>query len=133
MRPCRGQWRRAAGLARRARARHSARWKCGPCVLRLRAPRSAQDEERRTSMSGKYVVEDKAKLTFSVSREALVAPEILERERRAVFDTCWIYVGHGSEVPEPGDFKSRDIAGRPVIFCRDHGGAVRCLLNSCRH
>jgi p-cumate 2,3-dioxygenase alpha subunit len=84
-------------------------------------------------MSGKYVVEDKAKLTFSVSREALVAPEILERERRAVFDTCWIYVGHGSEVPEPGDFKSRDIAGRPVIFCRDHGGAVRCLLNSCRH
>ncbi len=84
-------------------------------------------------MSDRYVIEDHEKLTFSVSREALVSPEVLERERRAVFDTCWIYVGHGSEVPGPGDFRSRDIAGRPVIFCRDHEGQVRCLLNSCRH
>jgi p-cumate 2,3-dioxygenase subunit alpha len=84
-------------------------------------------------MSGRYVVEDREKLTFSVSREALVSPDVLERERQAVFDTCWIYVGHGSEVPESGDFKSRNVAGRPVIFCRDQAGQVRCLLNSCRH
>ncbi len=80
-----------------------------------------------------YVVEDREKKTFSVSREALVSPDVLERERAAIFDKSWIYVGHGSEVPEPGSFKSRDVAGRPVIFCRDHGGTVRCLLNSCRH
>jgi phenylpropionate dioxygenase-like ring-hydroxylating dioxygenase large terminal subunit len=80
-----------------------------------------------------FVVEDRQALTFRVSREALVSPDVLERERAAVFDRSWIYVGHGSELPEPGHFKSRDVAGRPVIFCRDNGGTVRCLLNSCRH
>jgi p-cumate 2,3-dioxygenase subunit alpha len=84
-------------------------------------------------MSGRYVVEDKEKLTFSVARETLVSPEILEREGRAIFDRSWIYVGHGSEVPVPGAFKTRTVAGRPVIFARDQRGQVRCLLNSCRH
>ncbi len=84
-------------------------------------------------MSGRYVVEDRQNLTFSVNREALVSPAILEEERRRVFERCWIYVGHGSEVAEPGAFRTRNVAGRPVIFCRDAAGQVRCLINSCRH
>jgi p-cumate 2,3-dioxygenase subunit alpha len=84
-------------------------------------------------MSGRYVVEDRDRLSFSVSRETLVSPDLLERERRRIFDTCWIYVGHGSEVPEPGDFRTRNVAGRPMILTRDQDGKVRCLLNSCRH
>ena len=72
-------------------------------------------------MSGKYVVEDREKLTFSVDRETLVSPELLERERRAIFDRSWIYVGHGSEVAEPGAFKTRSVAGRPVIFMPRQG------------
>jgi p-cumate 2,3-dioxygenase alpha subunit len=81
----------------------------------------------------RYVHEDKAAFTFQIRREALVSPEVLERERRAIFDRCWIYVGHGSEIPAVGDYKSRQVAGRPLIFCRDEAGAVRALLNSCRH
>jgi p-cumate 2,3-dioxygenase subunit alpha len=80
-----------------------------------------------------YVIEDKMNTRFAVDRETLVAADVLERERRAIFATCWIYVGHGSELPHPGDFKSRLVAGRPVIFCRDRAGVVRCLLNTCRH
>jgi p-cumate 2,3-dioxygenase subunit alpha len=79
------------------------------------------------------VRESREPLSFAVNREVFVSREILERERRAVFDRCWIYVGHASELRNPGDFKSRSVAGRPVIFCRDRGGAVRCLINSCRH
>jgi len=81
----------------------------------------------------RYVQEDPASFTFRISREALVSPEVLERERRAVFDRCWIYVGHGSEIAAAGDYKSRQVAGRPLIFCRDEQGDVRALLNSCRH
>jgi phenylpropionate dioxygenase-like ring-hydroxylating dioxygenase large terminal subunit len=81
----------------------------------------------------RYVVEDRHGMTFRVDREALVSAEVLEAERRAIFDRCWIYVGHGSELAGPGDFRTRSVAGRPVIFCRDAGGTVRCLLNSCRH
>ncbi len=84
-------------------------------------------------MSGRYVVEDREKLTFRVSREALVSPAILDEERKRVFERCWIYVGHGSELKERGAFRTRTVAGRPVIFCRDEAGQVRCLVNSCRH
>ena len=84
-------------------------------------------------MSGPYVTEDKKRMTFALDREALVSPAVLEREQRAIFDKCWIYVGHGSELAKPGDFRTRHVAGRPVIFCRGRGGEVRALLNSCRH
>src|ERR1700730_1657244 len=79
------------------------------------------------------VRESRENLSFSVNRQVFVSREIFEREQRAVFDRCWIYVGHTSEAPNPGDYKTRSVAGRPVIFCRDRQGEVRCLINSCRH
>jgi len=51
----------------------------------------------------RYVREDPAAFTFQIRREALVSADVLERERRAIFDHCWIYVGHGSEIPAAGD------------------------------
>ena len=83
--------------------------------------------------SGKFVVEDLQNLTFSVNRKVFVSPEILEDENRAIFDKCWVYVGHASEVKNPGDFRTRQVANRPVIFCRDRKGEVRALFNVCRH
>ncbi|HWM47720.1 MAG TPA: aromatic ring-hydroxylating dioxygenase subunit alpha [Xanthobacteraceae bacterium] len=70
---------------------------------------------------------------FQVKREVFVSPEVFEGERRALFDRCWIYVGHASELRNPGDFRTRWVAGRPVIFVRDRQGAMRVLINSCRH
>ncbi len=70
---------------------------------------------------------------FQVNRAALVDPAIFEREQRSIFDVCWIYVGHESEVREPGDFKTRTLCGRPVLFCRDNAGKARVFLNTCRH
>jgi p-cumate 2,3-dioxygenase subunit alpha len=80
-----------------------------------------------------YVIEDREKMQFSVNRETLVSPAVLEEEHRAIFGKCWIYVGHGSELRAPGDYQTRRVAGRPVIFCRDRAGEVRCFLNTCRH
>jgi p-cumate 2,3-dioxygenase subunit alpha len=79
------------------------------------------------------VVNNPAAFDFQVNRRALVDPQVLEAEMRHIFDTCWIYVGHESEVREAGDFKTRDICGRPVIFCRDAQAQIRVYLNVCRH
>src|SRR3984885_16300212 len=84
-------------------------------------------------MSRRFVVEEPASLSFGVDREALVSDAVWEAKQRRIFDRSWIYVGHGSELREPGAFRTRMVAGRPVIFCRDAGGTVRCFLNSCRH
>ena len=79
------------------------------------------------------VVSDPEGMRFEVNRAALVDPAILEQERRRIFDVCWIYVGHESEVRAPGDFRTRAVCGRPVIFCRDSENRIRVFLNSCRH
>jgi p-cumate 2,3-dioxygenase alpha subunit len=80
-----------------------------------------------------YIIDDRESMRFQLNRSVLVDPEVLERERTALFDRCWIYLGHESEVGKPGDFVTRAVAGRPVIFARDSAGATRCFLNSCTH
>jgi p-cumate 2,3-dioxygenase subunit alpha len=83
--------------------------------------------------NGHLVLEDRKAQTFSVNREVFVSPTVFEDESRAIFDKCWIYVGHASEIRNPGDFRTRNVAGRPIIFCRDRQGTPRALINSCRH
>ncbi len=85
------------------------------------------------SATRSFVVDDTQKGVFLLDREALVSDEVLRNEMSNVFAKCWIYVGHGSEVKKPGDFHTRRVAGRPVIFVRDQTGQVRCHFNTCRH
>jgi p-cumate 2,3-dioxygenase alpha subunit len=80
-----------------------------------------------------WVVNQPEAMRFQVNRVTLVDPQILELERRRIFDVCWIYVGHESEVRAPGDFRTRIVCDRPVIFCRDSKNRVRVFLNTCRH
>ncbi|MCL6634139.1 MAG: aminotransferase class V-fold PLP-dependent enzyme, partial [Alicyclobacillus herbarius] len=42
-------------------------------------------------------------------------------------------VGHASEVRNPGDFRTRMVGGRPVIFTKGADGEIRVFLNSCTH
>lgn len=80
-----------------------------------------------------YIIEDTGRKSFLLNREVLVSEEILRTETKRIFERCWIYVGHASEIKNAGDFVTRRVAGRPVIFCRDGEGSIRCHLNTCRH
>jgi len=70
---------------------------------------------------------------FRVNRQAFTSQEILALEKGRLFERCWIYAGHESEIPNPGDFCTRRVAGRPVILTRGDDGVVRVLLNTCTH
>jgi len=70
---------------------------------------------------------------FRVHRASMVLPEVFEAERRRIFDAVWLYLGHESEVPRPGDFRLRTLVGRPLIYCRDSAGRIHAFLNSCPH
>jgi p-cumate 2,3-dioxygenase subunit alpha len=83
--------------------------------------------------SAPLVISDPEAGRFEVHRSTLVDDAILELERRRIFDKCWIYAGHDSEVRSPGDFRTRILCGRPVIFARDSANAVRVFVNTCRH
>jgi len=79
------------------------------------------------------IIDDEDSGLFRVNRRAFVDPQCLEQERRRIFDKCWIYVGHESEVPHAGDYRSRNVAGRPLILVRGDDGVIRVLLNTCTH
>lgn len=82
---------------------------------------------------GQYIIDDRERKVFMLNREVLVSEDVLRLEMQRIFSKCWIYVGHGSEIAKPGDFVTRRVAGRPVIFCRDAKGVVQCHFNTCRH
>ncbi len=60
-------------------------------------------------------------------------PDIFEEEMEKIFYRGWVYVGHESEVPEPGDFRLKRIGRQSIIMVRDGEGRVQLLLNRCRH
>jgi fatty-acyl-CoA synthase len=58
---------------------------------------------------------------------------IFEDELQRIWYRTWIYVGHESEVPQPGDYHLKKIGLQPVVMTRDKDGKVHVLLNRCSH
>ena len=82
---------------------------------------------------GQLIIDNRAEGVFRVHRRAFTDPHLLELEKCRVFDQSWLYAGHASEIPQPGDFRARRVAGRPVILVRGGDGTIRILLNTCTH
>ncbi len=76
---------------------------------------------------------DEEKQTFKVSRRAFVDLAVFETERAQIFDKCWLYLGHASELPRPADFLTRSVAQRNILFTRDSAGKHCAFLNTCPH
>lgn len=60
-------------------------------------------------------------------------PAIFDQEMDRIFHRGWVYVGHESEIPKPGDFQARHIGRQPVIYIRGDDDQVRVLMNRCTH
>lgn len=56
-----------------------------------------------------------------------------QREMDQIFRQVPLLLAFGGELPEPGDFKSMDVMGTPVLLTRGADGEVRGFLNVCRH
>ena len=68
-----------------------------------------------------------------ISREIFVNEEIYQEELERLFARAWLFVGHESQIPKPGDFFVSGMGEESVILCRDRAGTVHVFLNSCRH
>ena len=79
------------------------------------------------------IVDDRDAARFLVPRRAFTEAAIFEREYAAIFDRCWLYLGHASELPELGSFLTRRVARRPILFTRDRAGDFHALFNACPH
>jgi nitrite reductase/ring-hydroxylating ferredoxin subunit len=68
-----------------------------------------------------------------VHRDLYLSAELFELEREHFFANTWNYVGHASQVREPGDYVAVEIAGRPLLMVRQGDGSIRVLYNRCAH
>jgi phenylpropionate dioxygenase-like ring-hydroxylating dioxygenase large terminal subunit len=60
-------------------------------------------------------------------------PRIFAEELEKIFYRGWVFIGHDSEIRQPGDFITRHIGTQPVIMVRGKDGNVSVLLNRCVH
>jgi p-cumate 2,3-dioxygenase alpha subunit len=80
------------------------------------------------------VDEDVAHHRFRVHRDTMTSPGIFREELERIFSHCWLYVGHESEVAEPGDYVRRPVGGRPLFMVRGaKTGQVHVFHNTCTH
>lgn len=68
-----------------------------------------------------------------VHRNVYEDPAIFDLEMDRIFGRSWIYVGHESQVPNPGDFFCTRIGRQPVVMARHSDGEVYVLYNRCAH
>src|SRR5580704_15677641 len=68
-----------------------------------------------------------------VHRRIYLEQEVFDLEMERIFERNWVFVGHQSEVPAPGDFKTIPIGTQPAIMTRDENGDLHVLMNRCMH
>lgn len=68
-----------------------------------------------------------------VHRDVYTSPAIFDLEMDRIFGQAWVYVGHESQIPNPGDYWTTLIGRNSVVMVRDKNHAVRVLHNRCPH
>jgi phenylpropionate dioxygenase-like ring-hydroxylating dioxygenase large terminal subunit len=68
-----------------------------------------------------------------INRRIYGDARVHELELERIFARCWLFVGHESQVPKPGDFITTYMGEDPVILARDHTGRIGVFLNNCAH
>ncbi len=56
-----------------------------------------------------------------------------EADLSQIIYRSWLYAGHVSQIPEPGDFFQYEIDEDAFIISRAEDGSIHALVNSCRH
>ncbi len=70
---------------------------------------------------------------FRVHTRAYTDPGVFQMEMERIFNKTWVYVGHTSEIPNRGDFKTSHIGLQPVIMTRSDDDRINVVVNRCMH
>jgi phenylpropionate dioxygenase-like ring-hydroxylating dioxygenase large terminal subunit len=68
-----------------------------------------------------------------ISREIFVNEAIYQQELEQVFARAWLFIGHESQIPKPGDYFVSCRGEESVMLCRDLEERIHVFLNTCRH
>lgn len=69
----------------------------------------------------------------SIHHSVYSDPNLFELEMDRIFSKTWLMLGHESQIPNPGDFMTTDMARQSVIVTRAESGEIYALFNRCAH
>jgi len=69
-------------------------------------------QEAKVAVQLPIVDDDPVTQGFRVHHSAMTSPLVHRAEIERIFARSWLYVGHESEIPNPGDFVRRPVGGR---------------------
>ncbi len=69
----------------------------------------------------------------AVHRDVYVDKEVFDLEMEQLFPNSWVYVGHESQLKNPGDYITSKIGHQPILISRHKNGTVHVLHNRCPH
>lgn len=68
-----------------------------------------------------------------VSRRCWSDQYVYELEKKGIFGKAWLFLGHESQIRNPGDFVQAYMCETPIILARGSDGKVHANVNSCTH
>jgi phenylpropionate dioxygenase-like ring-hydroxylating dioxygenase large terminal subunit len=68
-----------------------------------------------------------------VHRTVYTDQQIFDRELTQIFERVWVYCGHQTQVPQPGDYYAFSIGRQPMFMVRGKDGQIHVLHNRCPH
>lgn len=95
----------------------------------LNGAEAGESQQRRNDGHQRPTLPD----THYLDNRIFTDENIFLREQRDIFEKVWLFVCHESEVANPGDFRTTQVAGKPIVVVRGKDGVVRTFFNVCRH
>jgi choline monooxygenase len=94
---------------------------------------SAFDESMMTISDSLFTIHPEIARAWTLPASLYTSPEVFAGERERIFSRTWQVVGHASQVANPGDYFTTEVAGEPLVFARGTDGRLRGFYNVCRH
>ena len=68
-----------------------------------------------------------------VHRDLYTDADLFAQEQQRFFGRAWVFAGHGSQMPEVGDFITVSWSRQPILLLRDAPDRIQAFFNRCAH
>lgn len=68
-----------------------------------------------------------------ISRRVWSDPAVYELEKKGIFGKAWLFLGHETQIKNPGDYVQAFMCETPIILSRGQDHKIHALINSCTH